>query len=58
MKPSLIKKDDSPIHGLKSSKNYVVANKVDNILSPAKKLPEKQNFLKKESYGQIPNYLR
>ena len=30
------KKDEKPIHGLKSNKNFIVANAVENILSAPK----------------------
>ncbi len=43
--------------GLKSGKNFVVTNAVENILSTAKKLPEEQNWLKKKDFGKNPQYL-
>jgi hypothetical protein len=32
-KPAVPKKDEKPIYGLKSSKNFIVSNAVENILS-------------------------
>jgi len=37
-KPPVPKKDEKPIHGLVSDKNFIVANAVENILA-APKLP-------------------
>ena len=41
-------KDEKPIHGLVSDKNFIVANAVENILA-APKLPanKEKDFLKK-----------
>lgn len=52
------KKDEKPIHGLVSDKNFIVANAVENILA-APKLPvnKDKDFLKKKTYGQVPKYL-
>ena len=52
------KKDDKPIMGLVSDKNYIVANAVENILA-APKLPvnKDKDFLKKKTYGRTPMYL-
>ena len=37
-KPAIPKRDEKPIHGLVSDKNFIVANAVENILA-APKLP-------------------
>lgn len=52
------KKDEKPIHGLVSDKNFIVANAVENILA-APKLPQQTNkdYLKKKNYGAVPKYL-
>jgi hypothetical protein len=34
------KKDEIPIHGLKSNKNYIVTNAVENILAAPKVMPD------------------
>jgi len=52
------KRDEKPIHGLVSDKNFIVANAVENILA-APKLQQSQDkdFLKKKNYGAVPKYL-
>ena len=57
MKPGMRKaaipaKDEKPIHGLVSDKNFIVANAVENILA-APKLPaaKEKDMLKKKTYG-------
>ena len=51
-------KDEKPIHGLVSDKNFIVANAVENILA-APKLPatKEKDMLKKKTYGQVPKYV-
>jgi hypothetical protein len=49
--------------GLKSQKNYVTANAIDNILmEPRKrKIPSERDldyFMNKKDYGRVPNYLK
>ena len=57
-KPAVPKKDEKPIHGLVSDKNFIVANAVENILA-APKLPQQKDkdYLKKKNYGAVPKYL-
>lgn len=52
------KRDEKPIHGLVSDKNFIVANAVENILA-APKLPAQKDkdYLKKKNYGAVPKYL-
>jgi len=52
------KKDEKPIMGLVSDKNFIVSNAVENILA-APNLPGNKNrdFLKKKNYGKVPRYL-
>ena len=49
------KKDEKPIMGLVSDKNYIVANAVENILA-APKMPANtdKDFLKKKNFGKVP----
>lgn len=49
--------NDRPVHGLKSSKNFIVTNAIENILSTAKQVPEPVDYLKKKDFGQVPEYL-
>jgi hypothetical protein len=57
-KAAVPKRDEKPIHGLVSDKNFIVANAVENILA-APKLPARQDqdFLKKKAYGRVPKYV-
>merc|ERR1719156_9448 len=57
-KPSLPKKDDTPILNLVTSKNFVVANAVETILAaPKKSAQASKDYLHKEDYGKVPKYL-
>ncbi len=56
-KPPVVSRDDKPIMGLKSNKNFIVSNAVENILAPPKTIPMKKNYRSKRDYGQVPNYL-
>ena len=51
-------KDEKPIMGLVSDKNFIVSNAVENILA-APKLPTNsdKDYLKKKNYGKVPRYL-
>ena len=57
-KPAVPKRDEKPIHGLVSDKNFIVANAVENILA-APKLPQntQKDYLKKKNYGTVPKYM-
>lgn len=60
-KQAIVKRDEKPIMGLKSSKNFVTANAVEAILAVpgnrARMIKEPPQYLKKEDYGQVPKYL-
>lgn len=58
-RPPVPKKDEKPIMGLTSDKNYIVANAVENILA-APKVKENQgvDYTKKRDYGATPKYLQ
>ncbi|DAZ96658.1 TPA: hypothetical protein N0F65_009221 [Lagenidium giganteum] len=60
-KPSVITREEKPIMGLKSAKNYVTANAVEAILAVpgnrARVNHEDPQYLQKEDYGQVPKYL-
>lgn len=50
---------ERPIMGLKSDKNYITSNAVDNILmAPRKKAKEETDWLHKKYYGEVPKYLK
>ena len=56
-KPAVPSRHEKPLMGIKTSKNFVTANAVDNILSvPNKPLKEKP-MTKKAGYGKAPAYL-
>lgn len=57
-KQAVPKRDEKPIQGLVSDKNFIVANAVENILA-APKLPatKEKDMLKKKTYGQVPKYV-
>ena len=58
-KPGVPQRDDKPIYGLKTSKNYVTANAVENILQAPQRLPDSQaRFVDKEDFGKVPEYLQ
>ena len=52
-------RDEKPIMGLVSDKNFIVSNAVENILA-APKLPANNNrdYLKKKNYGKVPKYMQ
>ena len=69
-KASLPKRDDKPIFGLVSTKNYILANKVENMLArkeneqkcfnciiEPKVIEKKVDWVKKKDYGAVPKYL-
>jgi len=58
-RPPVPKKDEKPILGLVSDKNYIVANAVENILA-APKLPAntEKDYLKKKNFGKVPQYIQ
>lgn len=51
------KATEKPVLGLKSDKNFIVTNAIENILSTAKKSEDSIDWLKKQNYGEIPEYL-
>eukprot|EP00695_Tsukubamonas_globosa_P000983 TRINITY_DN1924_c0_g1_i1.p1 TRINITY_DN1924_c0_g1~~TRINITY_DN1924_c0_g1_i1.p1 ORF type:complete len:264 (+),score=47.80 TRINITY_DN1924_c0_g1_i1:72-863(+) len=58
IKPAVPKKEEAPVMGLKTSKNFVVSNAVDNILAVPKKLRDDDpNYLKRPGFGEVPKYL-
>mmetsp|Transcript_12903 Transcript_12903/g.17642 ORF Transcript_12903/g.17642 Transcript_12903/m.17642 type:complete len:250 (-) Transcript_12903:126-875(-) len=52
-------RDEKPVMGLMSAKNFITANAVENILSQAKKVPEAPKMaVDKVDYGKTPSYLK
>lgn len=57
-KDSVPSKDDKPIMGITTSKNFITANAVEAILQAPRRPQQKElNYLKKEDYGKTPAYL-
>lgn len=57
-KPPVPSRDDKPVMGLHTCKNFVVANATEVICMEPKTIDLKQpSFLEKEDYGQVPKYL-
>jgi len=58
IKPSLPDKSDRPVVGITTNKNFVTANAVEAILmEPRQPKPGQPNYLLKEDYGKVPDYL-
>ena len=58
-KPAVPRRNEKPIVGLQSSKDFVVGNAVENILAvPMRRQAPKVNYLKKKDYGRVPEYLQ
>jgi len=58
-KASVPTRDERPIYGLKTSKNYVTANAVENILQAPKRVPTTDvRYTSKADYGDVPEYLK
>lgn len=56
-KPAVPSRSEKPMMGVTSTKNFVTANAVENILSSAKKPEEPMDWTKKKEYGKVPAYL-
>ena len=61
-KPDVVTVNEKPIMGLKSQKNYVKANAVENIMmQPRKRQVSKDTdldyYLNKKTYGKVPKYI-
>lgn len=57
-KPGVPSRYEKPVMGITSSKNFVTANAVEAILMvPKTTVKPELNYLEKEDYGQVPEYL-
>jgi len=59
-KPSLPKRDDAPTMGLRSTKNFVISNALENILNESNTKNTKTSStetLKHAEFGKVPQYL-
>lgn len=52
------KASEKPVMGMKTSKNFIVANAVETILSSARKSESSKNWLSKKDFGKVPTYLQ
>eukprot|EP00761_Pharyngomonas_kirbyi_P012332 gb/GECH01012359.1/.p1 GENE.gb/GECH01012359.1/~~gb/GECH01012359.1/.p1 ORF type:complete len:273 (+),score=98.71 gb/GECH01012359.1/:1-819(+) len=58
-KPPVPKRNEKPIMGLNSKKNFISTNALDTILSvPRKKKEEEFKWTQKQDYGKVPQYLK
>merc|ERR1719398_289528 len=58
VKPPVPRRHEKPIMNLVSSKNFVTANAVENILAAPKRVgQEVKDYLSKADYGKVPSYL-
>lgn len=58
LKESLPQKGEAPVIGMRSNKNFITANAVEAILQVPKVINTGElNYLKKEDYGKVPEYL-
>lgn len=56
-KPAVPSVHEKPVLGLKSGKDFIVSNAIENILSTAKKAAEPTDYLSKKDFGKVPFYL-
>lgn len=60
-KPALPSKDELPVHGLSSGRNYVMSNAVDAILAIPKAKTglrvDQVDWTKRDGFGAVPDYL-
>merc|ERR1711977_355522 len=58
MGPAVPSRDDEPVLGLVTSKNFITRNAVENILAVPKKTDVRQvSYVNKKGYGKVPAYL-
>eukprot|EP01112_Ceratiomyxa_fruticulosa_P001446 TRINITY_DN1154_c0_g1_i1.p1 TRINITY_DN1154_c0_g1~~TRINITY_DN1154_c0_g1_i1.p1 ORF type:complete len:244 (-),score=68.78 TRINITY_DN1154_c0_g1_i1:66-797(-) len=56
-KPAVPKRSEKPVMGLITNKNFIKENKSDAAKAGPPPKPEEMDYLKKEDYGQVPDYL-
>merc|ERR1711998_822889 len=57
-KPGVPKREEKPVMGLVTSKNFITCSAVENILAVPKKTDVRQvSYLNKKGYGKVPAYL-
>lgn len=60
VKPDVPDRNERPVMGLKTDKNYVIANAVENTMAiPTKQIPALQpRATDREDFGKVPKYLQ
>merc|ERR1711907_12549 len=57
-KPAVPRRNERPVLGLVTSKNFMTCNAVENILAVPKKTDVRQvSYMNKKGYGKVPAYL-
>merc|ERR1712227_109116 len=57
-RPPVPTRDEKPVMGLVTSKNFITCNAVENILAVPKKTDVRQvSYMNKKGYGKVPAYL-
>merc|ERR1712164_7743 len=57
-KPAVPRRNERPVLGLVTSKNFITCNAVENILAVPKKTDVRQvSYVNKKGYGKVPAYL-
>merc|ERR1712070_1298814 len=57
-KPAVPRRNERPVLGLVTSKNFITCNAVENILAVPKKADVRQDsYMNKKGYGKVPAYL-
>lgn len=57
-KPNVPRREEKPVLGLKTNKNFITSNAVDVILQvPQRQDNQEANYLSKPDYGKVPEYL-
>jgi len=57
-KPGVPEREEKPVMGLVTSKNFITCNAVENILAVPKKTDVRQvSYMNKKGYGKVPAYL-
>lgn len=58
VKAAVPKRDDKPVMGLTTDKNFVVSNAVETILAAPKRQPEPEaRAIDKKDFGKVPTYI-
>jgi len=57
--PPVPKRDEKPVMGLVSSKNFITTNAIEAILSQARNRPtEEARWTDRQGFGEVPKYLK